>query len=688
MALDWARLIFNLLVTRSAPLSQMNALAKLTVVLAISTIAACDIGRLILTADPWDPPPEPAIAKTPLPREACAHVVEERQPLFGDLHLHTSLSMDANSLGTRTLPDDAYAFATGTPIALYGGVPGAESKTIQIDRALDFAAVTDHAEWMAEVSLCTTPGSRSYDSTGCAIYRGEQDSLLATALGVKGFRARIGGLIEIGGRRDDVCGEDQATCRRELGNVWQSVQASAEHWYDRSSDCSFTTFNAWEYSRSPQSTKIHRNIILRNEIVPELPISALETPVEMDMRRQLLEQCNESGSGCEAIAIPHNPNLSNGQLFRAEYVELPLARQREEAELRARLEPVVEMMQIKGESECRNGMYQILGGNDELCEFEKIRDFGQPELSDCAEGRSKGAQAGKGCTSRNDYVRYALIDGLREKQRLGINPYQFGFIGSTDSHTAAPGAVSEYKQPYKYGTTRDQTLTVGDRPRAVAFQNPGGLAGVWAEENTRDAIFDALKRRETFATSGPRIAPRFFGGWHIPADICASPNLAIAGYQHGVPMGGVLGTKPQPDARPRFVVAANADPGTTDAPGHPLQRIQIIKGWVGSDGSFHQSVIDVAGNADNGSTVDPLSCEAEGEGFSTLCGVWEDSEFDLQQDAVYYARAVENPSCRWSTRMCLSIPEDQRPDGCDHPRIPKVIQERAWTAPIWFDSTY
>ena len=683
----WVHLIFNLSPPSRAVLGRLTALSRLTVVLAVSTISGCDIGRLILTADPWDPPPAPAIAGEPLPRDPCTHVVEERQPLFGDLHLHTSLSMDANSLGTRTLPDDAYAFATGTPIALYGGAPGAESKTIQIDRPLDFAAVTDHAEWMAEVSLCTTSGSWSYDSTGCAIYRGEEESLLAKALGAKGFRARIGGLIQIGGRREDVCGEDLAACRKALGNVWQSVQASAEHWYDRSSDCSFTTFHAWEYSRSPQSTKIHRNVILRNEIVPELPISALETPIEMDLRRQLLEQCNESDSGCEAIAIPHNPNLSNGQLFRAEYAELPLARQREEAALRARLEPVVEMMQIKGESECRNGMYQVLGGNDELCEFEKIRDFGQPELSDCAEGQSKGAQAGKGCTSRKDYVRYALIDGLREKERLGINPHQFGFIGSTDSHTAAPGAVSEYEQPYKYGTTPEQTLTVGGRPRAVAFQNPGGLAGVWAEENTRDAIFDALKRRETFATSGPRITPRFFGGWHIPADICSTPNLAEAGYQHGIPMGGVLASKTKPDERPRFVVAANADPGTAGAPGHPLQRIQIIKGWVGSDGSFHQSVIDVAGNADNGATVDPLSCEAEGEGFANLCGVWEDSAFDPQQDAVYYARVVENPSCRWSTRMCLSLPDDQRPDGCDNPRIPKVIQERAWTAPIWFDSS-
>ena len=194
MALAWARLIFNLLVWPSAAPGWLQALARFTVVLSLGIITGCDIGRLILTADPWDPPPEAATAKTPLPREACAHVVEERQPLFGDLHLHTSLSMDAYSLGTRTLPDDAYAFAIGTPIALYGGAPEAESKTIQINRPLDFAAVTDHAEWMAEVSLCTTPGSRAYDSTGCAIYRGGQDSLLAKALGVKGFRARIGGL--------------------------------------------------------------------------------------------------------------------------------------------------------------------------------------------------------------------------------------------------------------------------------------------------------------------------------------------------------------------------------------------------------------------------------------------------------------------------------------------------------------
>jgi len=650
----------------------------------VLALAGCGMGKLELRTDPWEPPPAAASKRTPAPREACNNSVAERQPLYGDLHVHTSLSMDANSLGTRTMPDDAYAFATGQEIEVYSGDPAVGMRKTRIDRPLDFVAVTDHAEWLAEVSLCTTPGSATYDSTGCAIYRGEEQSLIAKILGLEGFRARIGGLIGIGGRSDDVCGEDDRICRAQLATVWQGIQASAERWYDRSADCNFTTFHAWEYSHSPRSTKVHRNIILRNEIVPELPISSLETKVEMDLRRQLLEQCNDSGSGCDAIAIPHNPNLSNGQMFRVEYAELPLERQREEAALRARLEPVVEMMQIKGESECRNGMYKILGGEDELCNFEKIRDFGQPDLEDCEEGSGSGAQAGKGCTSRTDYVRYALLEGLREKQRIGINPYTFGFIGSTDTHAATPGAVSEFDRPYKYGHTVEEMLTVGELRRSVAYQSPGGLAGVWAEENSRDAIFDALKRRETFATSGPRIAPRFFGGWDIPENICDNRALAAEGYRTGVAMGGVLPAAADGKAAPAFVVSAAADPGTADAPGNLLQRLQVIKGWLGEDGEFHQQVIDIAGDSNNGADVDLSTCAPRGTGYASLCSVWRDPEFDPGRDAVYYARVVENPSCRWSTRMCLSLPENERPDGCVSERLPKTVQERAWTAPIWY----
>ena len=369
-------------------------------------------------------------------------------------------------------------------------------------------------------------------------------------------------------------------------------------------------------------------------------------------------------------------------MFRVEYADLPLEEQRREAALRARLEPIVEMMQIKGESECRNGMYGVVGAADELCNFEKVRDFGQQEFEDCEEGSGWGAQAARGCSSRTDFVRYALLEGLREKKRIGVNPYPFGFIGSTDTHMATPGAVSEYDTPYKFGVVREKLLSMGKAQRGPLFWNPGGLAGVWAQENTRDAIFDALKNRETFATSGPRIVPRFYGSWALDPGICATANFARAGYAAGVPMGGVLPGRPAEAEAPVFAVSALADPGTLERPGGLLQRIQIIKGWVGDDGLFHQEVHEVAGDADNGAGVDPDTCVPKGKGSASLCSVWQDPDFDSSLDAVYYARVVENPSCRWSARLCLSLPEGDRPDGCASEHLPRTIQERAWTSPI------
>jgi len=636
-------------------------------------------------SEPWSPPPAPPEASEPAPREPCASRVAERQPLFGDLHVHTRVSMDANALGTLATPADAYRYARGETIEVYSGSPAIGMKPARIDRPLDFAAVTDHAEWMAEVSLCTTPGSPTYESDGCRVYRGEASSWLAKVMGLKGFRAKIAGLLGLTGRRDDVCGADDAICRGELAAVWQANQAATEAAYDRTSACSFTSLHGWEYSHSPRSTKVHRNVILRNELVPELPISSLETPREMDLRRQLVDVCNDSGTGCDAIAIPHNPNLSNGQMFRIEYADLSADEQVEAARLRARLEPVVEMMQIKGESECRNGMYAVVGEPDELCGFEKIRDLGNQAFEDCEEGAGWGAQKGEGCQSRTDYVRYALVEGLREKARIGVNPYPFGFIGSTDNHMATPGGVSERGVPYKFGATPGDLLEVGDAKRTRAAWNPGGLAGVWAEENSRDAIFDALKRRESFATSGPRIVPRFFAGWGLDAGLCDAADFAARGYASGVPMGGELPARPVDAGAPVFAVSALADPGSPGAPGGLLQRIQIVKAWVGDDGAFHQVVHDVAGDAANGADVDLDTCRPTGPGASSLCSVWQDPDFDASRDAVYYARVVENPTCRWSTRLCLSLPpEAERPDGCDEGRLPKTIQERAWTSPVWY----
>lgn len=311
--------------------------------------------------------------------------------------------------------------------------------------------------------------------------------------------------------------------------------------------------------------------------------------------------------------------------------------------------------------------------------------MGRQEMEDCKEGSGSGAQAGKGCTSRTDYVRYALLEGEREEQRIGTNPYEFGFIGSTDNHMSTPGGVSEYNQPYKFGMTAETLLNPGQRKRAPAFWNPGGLAGVWAEDNSRDAIFDALKRRETFATSGPRIVPRFFAGFNLSSDVCNAPDFAKQGYDQGVAMGGILKGRSKANQSPVFAVSAMADSGTAEQPGNLLQRVQIIKGWVGDDGRFYQKVHDVAGNPNNGADLNLDSCQPTDKGAATLCSVWKDPEFDSGQDAVYYARIIENPSCRWSTRMCNTLPKGDRPQACNDERVPKTIQERAWTSPIWYE---
>ena len=642
-----------------------------------------------LATDEWVPPPGPAVAAEIAPRDPCEHRDPLRRPLFGDLHIHSGVSMDARAMGATATPDDAYRFATGEEIRVASGGPGVQ-KAVRIDRPLDFAAVTDHAEWMAEVHLCENPASDVYATDECSIFRGEKRSWFAILLGFdSGFIPKLLGLIDNdGSRADAVCGEDGARCRKALRTVWDETKASAERFYDRSSACRFTTFHAWEYSRGPNRTKIHRNVILRNELSPELPISSLETGHEMQLWAKLRDLCNATGTGCEAISIPHNPNLSNGHMFELWYRELDPETQRAEAALRAATEPIVEMMQIKGESECRNGMFNVFGEPDELCDHEKIRDMPAAELEDCEEGTGWGAQQdNQGCTSRVDYVRYALVEGIREKERIGVNPFKFGFIGSTDNHMATPGQVSEWQQPFKFGTSVENVLTLGEAKRPLMGWNPGGLAGVWAEENSRDSIFDAMKRREAFATSGPRIIPRFFGGWDLPADVCESGELARIGYAHGVPMGGDLPDAPAGsagDANPRFVVSALRDAGTEERPGGLLQRLQIIKGWTDGDGRFHQRVVDVAGDADNGADVDLDSCTPNGPGAVRLCGVWQDPDFDPAIDAVYYARAVENPSCRWSTRLCNAYEGESLPDGCTDPRMPKTIQERAWTSPIWY----
>ncbi len=643
---------------------------------ALALAAACD--QIGAGHEPWQRPPGAARGQV-AEREPCSHRDPGRQAWFGDLHVHTSLSFDASVWGTRLGPDDAYRFARGEPVEV------APESFARIDRPLDFAAVTDHAEWMGEVRQCTTPGSTSYESDGCQVFRGQRRSLLARVLGLQGMAARMPGIVGLFGRLPEVCGPEGEGCRASLADAWGETRAAAERHYDRSSACRFTTFHAWEYSASPERSKVHRNVILRSEVVPEIPISWIDTPTAPELWRKLDALCNDQ-PGCEALAIPHNPNRSNGKVFELAYLALPEEDQADAAALRARLEPVVEVTQIKGDSECR--VQGGFGAPDELCAFEKMREMPGVAYDDCGEGTGTGGAQGRGCLSRRDMVRPALVEGLREQQRLGTNPLAFGLIGSTDTHTATPGAVSERTYPGSQGpesATSAQRLALDpeDPVSSPVWRSPGGLAGIWAEENSREALFDALRRREVFATSGPRIRPRLVAGFGLPRDLCTGGDFSRGEAAGGVPMGGDMPAHTPGTGALRIAVAALRDPGTVDAPGGLLQRIQVIKGWVGADGTLHERVVDVAGGP-NDADVDPATCAPRGPGAEHLCAVWEDEQFDPAEPAVYYARVLENPSCRWTTWECLALPPGERPPACGDPRIPVTLQERAWTSPVWY----
>ena len=333
-------------------------------------------------------------------------------------------------------------------------------------------------------------------------------------------------------------------------------------------------------------------------------------------------------------------------------------------------------MQHKGDSECRLSP----DSTDELCGFEKLpyANFLQKYL------RYFAAQP-----DVRSFVREALAAGLAEEQRLGVNPFKFGLIASTDTHLGTPGAVEERDHPGHGGAGAPAPKDLPEGlPDDFEF-NPGGLAVIWAEENSRDSLFEAMRRREVYGTSGPRHVVRFFGGWELPADLCSQQAFVETGYARGVPMGGDLPARAAD--RPSFAVSALRDPGTEQRPGGLLQRIQIVKGWL-ENGAPREQVYEVAGDPENTASVDLETCTPQGPGSDSLCSVWSDPHFDARQRAFYYARVVENPSCRWSTFACNAtgvdcsdrekVPEELA--ACCEPGRAKTIQERSWTSPIWY----
>jgi hypothetical protein len=603
--------------------------------------------------------------------EPCADRNAERNLYWGELHVHTGLSSDAWRSDVRTTPDEAYRFARGEAIRIPPlDADGNPTQTIQLARPLDFAAVTDHAEWMGVGAICNVPGHPLYDGEWCR----NAHRLPATPA----FKPPPG----LPSRReihDAICGEDGRVCREAMEGPWRQIREAAATHLDETSKCEFTTFVAYEWSGAKQGPLLHRNVIFRNETAT-LPSSSAWFPRPRDLRRQLERDCLDAEGDCDVLVIPHNSNTSQGQMFWNVYD--PGEPERAQAERIRRLEPLVEIMQHKGDSECRNGFSNVLGGADEFCEFEKLFPAQLPECTGDA-----SVQVGAiHCSAAGGYARYGLATGIAEQRRLGVNPYQYGFIAATDAHNGNPGQVGEAAWSGHVGT-RDATIETrtgsGGQVRNWA-NNPGGLAAVWAEENSREALFEAMRRRETYGTSGPRMAVRLFGGWDYDEGLCGSSDFVARGYAGGVAMGGELPARTGDSAAPAFAVHALRDPGTAVRASAALQRVQIIKVWPGEDGAIVQRVYDVAGDPDNGASVDPLTCEPKGGGADELCTVWRDPAFDPAQPAAYYARVLENPSCRWVTHDCLQLPEEARPAVCSDAEANRPIQERAWTSPIWY----
>ena len=625
-------------------------------------------------------------------REPCAARNALKNLYWGDLHVHTKYSFDAAAYEVRSGPDDAYRFAKGFKVGLppydRDGNPRAE---VALDRPLDFAAVTDHAELIDATSICTDSQSSGYTSETCTSYR---ESFGLTNNTYTAFLSAIG-LAEPS--KPTICQEDPDLCAASLDAAWRDIRAAAEAHYDRSAACKFTSFLGWEWTGTAGfgGRNIHRNIIFRNATTLRHPISYVDIQAPEALWDALDAQCIDGDPLCDALVIPHNANIGVGQMFRDSALDGTPHNDAQRAQ-RRRLERLFEIYQHKGASECVSAIDHPLASEDELCDFELL--FGKP----CAPGQTP---ENDGCTPLcngneisgflqpcypvQDYARGALRRGLVTQLARGINPFEFGFVGATDTHAATPGAVSEKNWQGHVGINDD---TPSDRLRApggisvsIRTSSPGGLTAVWAEENSRESLFDALKRRETYATSGSRPLLRFFGGFSLPDNVCEDASFLERASELGVPMGGTIKPPQISGARPTFAIFAQRDPQSA-----PLERIDIIKGSA-SDGQSREEVIAIVDLTAQRPALDLDSCELNDAPQPSLCETFTDNDYDPQAANFYYARIVEAPTCRWSHYICLAEQIDctQAGDGsdlfkaCCQADLPKTTQERAWSSPIF-----
>ena len=567
--------------------------------------------------------------------------------------IERSSSFDAYTFETRNGPRDAYRFARGETVGLAPLDPaGVPTRTHQLRVPLDFAAVTDHAEMLGETRLCTIG---NLQTPACQAIRDGNFGLVGFY-----FRAQF---TAADPQRRAFCGTGGQLCLQAAASPWDEIKLAAAEFDDPAPSCQFSTFIGYEWTASPGGDTGHRNVLFKGSNVPVLPQSYVEVQDPFALWTALDAQCASIGGDCEAITIPHNSNLSAGVSFQTTGPGgAPLTFS--DAFFRRSNEPLVELTQHKGDSECRTGV----GTADPRCSFEKLASG--PPASDTPLA----------------YMRNALLEGLAIDKNLGANPFAQGFIGSSDTHNGTPGATLEDDFP---GHTGSDDATPAQRlsDSRVGF-NPGGLMAVYAEENSRTSLFADIERRETYATTGTRPTLRFFGGFELPAGLCVRPDLVEQGYAQGVPMGGDLVANPA-DTGPRFVVSALKDPGSPGFPGTPLAEIEIVKGWVDDAGATHEAIVTVAGGLPGPGALDEETCTTDGSGTAALCGEWQDLDFDPNQHAFYYSRLLESPTCRWSALECRAQGVDcstTPPAGfenCCDGSVPDAIQERATSSPIW-----
>ncbi|HEY3949006.1 DUF3604 domain-containing protein [Phenylobacterium sp.] len=636
----------------------VSALALAAGVLALSQPAGGPSRAHAAGAEPPTPPGE--TYRSPV-------APEKRRVFFGELHLHTTMSLDAWTYGTKVTPDQAYKFARGEPVIVPAvqvkNEEGITSGDVSARRAwpLDFAAVTDHSEYLGAMHQLDDPQSAfSKSATGQAIQSYANDLER---------RGNVGQAIG----RTGAAGRQAVRDATAASNGW-AVEMKAAN--DNYRPGTFTTFVAYEWSaRGDAGGTMHRNVIFNAAQAPS-PFTADDSN-KPEALWKYLEATR--AKGIDVIAIPHNSNLSRGHDFDWNMSD---GRPIDESYAleRAANEPLVEMGQHKGTSETR----PELSMEDEFANFE---------LVDAVRGE------------HGSYVREAYGRGLIIQSKVGANPFKMGVVGGSDIHNGlSVSDESAYAGSGPYGIDPKTMLparevaekAMSSRERGAAREeggkfhpvqfSPGSLTGVWAEENTRNAIFAALKRKETFATSGTRIRLRMFGGWGFDPAAIRRADWVKSAYASGVPMGSDLPARPQAAKAPRFVLQAMKDPA-----GANLDRIQVIKVWLKPDGTYGEKVFDAV--LSGGRKVDPKSGKApaigdtvdlktatyrNSIGAASLATVWQDPEFDPRTAAVYYARALEIPTPRWSTILAV---KEKLPLPT---AVPATIQERAWSSPIWF----